>query len=213
MQRNSLAIEFLYLCNKTAYSMTHRGHSWWVWIAFIHSLLVKNHSLCVYPTPLVLSCVSTALAKRRYPSTSKSFPRTSPVRPSTHDATTLHNFLDSTSRTIPDQDPFKHFFHMLVVTFNNSHDPGPAFVCRLAHQGHWAQSPWKAFSQTLPSLRTLHSPPVPILNQQIPVTLQVSAYMSHPEKSPLSWASLSMSALSSVLWKYTLLLNSCRKVC
>lgn len=148
--------------------MTHSRYPWWVWVAFIHSLLVKKHSLCVHPTPLELSCVSTALAKSRYPSASKSFLQTSPVRPSTRDDTTFNSFLDSPSRTILEQDPFKHFFHMLVVTFNYPHDPGPAFVSRLAHQGHSAQSPWKAFSQTLPSLRTLHSLPVPILNQQIP---------------------------------------------
>lgn len=194
--------------------MTHSRHSWWVWIAFIHSLLVKNHSLCVYPTPLELSCVSTALAKRRYPSTSKSFPRTSPVRPSTHDATTLHNFLDSTSRTIPDQDPFKHFFHMLVVTFNNSHDPGPAFVSRLAHQRHSAQSPWKAFSQTLPSLRTLHSPPMPILNQQIPshssgLSLNVTSW----EESTFLGFTVHVSPLICTLKVHSGFLNSCRKVC
>lgn len=54
--------------------------------------------------------------------------------------------------------PSEHFICVSVVTSHIPHDPAPVHISRLTHQGHTALSSWEAFSQALPSPRTLSTP-------------------------------------------------------
>lgn len=134
----------------------------------------KTFTLCPPYSPWNLAVCLQPWPKSRYPSASKSFPQTSPVRPSTRDATTLHSFLDSPSRTIPEQDPLSTSSTCWLSPSTYPHDPGPALSPDLAYQGHSAQSPGRP-SQTLPPQNSPLPYLCPFLTSKFPVTPQVSA--------------------------------------
>ena len=151
------------------------------------------------------------LAERRYPSTSKPFPGTSPVRPSARDATTLESCLDSTSRTIPDQDPLST---SSACTFNIPRDPAPAYVSRLAGQGHAAAFLGGLLTNSSLPQNTLYSLPVPVLNQLIPSHSSSLSFNVTSRETPLSWASLLMlGSLIYALKVHSMFQNSYKNTC
>lgn len=191
VQREPLAIKFLYLCQWNPSRLPHGRCSWWAWMG-IHSLLVKKHSLCAHHAALDVRCVSTGvrLGRKMVSINFQTLPRN---QSSKTQCTRRHHPGELSvfhQQDYPRSGPFKQFFRMLVVTVNVPRDPAPAYVSRPAGQGHAAAFLGGLLTNSSLPQNTLYSIPVPVLNQLIPSHSSSLSFNVTSRETPLSWASL-----------------------
>ena len=134
VQREPLAIKFLYLCQWNPSCLPHGRRSWWAWMS-IHSLLVKTHSLCAYHATLDLRCVSTGvhLGWKTVSINFQTLPRNQSCKTQCtrcHHPGELSGFHQ---QDYPRSGPFKHFFRMYL-----QHPTWPSSCLRL--QTRWSRA-------------------------------------------------------------------------